>query len=352
MRRALSLARKAQGSVSPNPPVGAVVVKDGVVVGEGWTQPPGQAHAEIVAIEEAGGNASGAVLYTTLEPCNHDGRTPPCTQAIMKAGIPEVRAATIDPNPKVQGGGLAQLAEAGVRTVVGQDEQQAREVMEGYLKVVGTGLPFVTAKFAMSLDGKLATRTGDSKWVTGERARWHVHRLRAASDAIMVGVNTVIADDPQLTARNERGEANDRQPLRVIADSRGRLPNHARLLSEPGRTLLAVVEPTDVPPVDAEIEQIPGKDGRVDLERLLRLLAGEKDVSTVLVEGGGTLLGSLFDGGLVDKVVAFVAPTIIGGDAAPTPVGGEGVGHMADALKLERVKVQKFGRDVAIVGYC
>ncbi len=358
MRRAVSLAGRALGSVSPNPAVGAVVVNDGVVVGEGWTQPPGQAHAEVVAVRQAGEKSAGAVLYTTLEPCNHHGRTPPCTDAIIDAGIAEVHAAVIDPNPQVTGGGLARLNDAGIKTVVGEDDQEARKVIEAYLKFVATGLPFVTAKFAMSLDGKIATRTGDSKWISGEDARRYDHGLRATSDAIMAGVDTVIIDDPQLTARDENGNPNDRQPLRVVVDSRGRTPLKARLLSEPGRTLVAVAGPD---PADyarlatarAEVESVGvDENGRVDLTELLRRLGRDRDVTSLLAEGGGTLLGSLFDLDLVDKVVAFITPTIIGGRTAPSPVAGVGVERIANAIRLKRVEVMQFENDMAFIGYC
>ncbi len=356
MRRALSLARRALGSASPNPAVGAVVAKDGEIVGEGWTQPPGQDHAEIVALRQAGSRAAGASLYVTLEPCNHHGRSPPCTDAIVEAGIAEVHAATLDPNPTVRGGGISRLDEAGVSTHVGEREAQAREVMEAYLRFVTAKKPFVTAKFAMSLDGKIATRTGDSKWITGERARWYVHRLRAESDAVMVGVNTVLTDDPQLTSRTEKATARRRQPLRVVVDSRGRTPPGARLLSEPGRTLIAVGHASEeagqrLGEAGAEVAAVSAEGGSVDLGALLSLL-GRREITSLLVEGGGTLLGSLFDQGLVDKVVAFVAPAVIGGREAPSPVEGDGVATMGEALRLERVRWRRFGRDIAIIGYC
>ena len=355
MERALSLARKALGSASPNPAVGAVVVEDGAIVGEGWTQPPGQAHAELVALRQAGLKAVGATMYVTLEPCNHHGRTAPCTDAIIQAGIAEVHASMLDPNPDVTGGGLDRLREAGITAHVGEGEQEAREVMEAYLKFIATGLPFVTAKFAMTLDGKIATRTGDSKWITGPEARRWVHQLRAPSDAIMVGVNTVVSDDPQLTARDEVDDPLQRQPLRVVVDSRGRTPCQARLLAQPGRTLIAVADATEarrrqLAEAGAEVEALPASDGSVDLARLLESLGG-RSVTSVLVEGGGTLLGSLFDRGLVDKVVALIAPTIVGGLAAPSPVEGAGVELMAQARPLGHVRVMHFGKDVAIIGY-
>lgn len=353
MRRALSLARRALGSVSPNPAVGAVVVKNGVVVGEGWTQPPGGHHAEVAALEQAGDAARGAVLYVSLEPCNHHGRTPPCVDALLAAGISEARVAIADPNSSVTGGGVERLRDAGVRVVVGERRREAATMLEAYLKWAGTGRPFVTAKFAMSLDGKIATRTGDSKWITGDRARWHVHDLRATSDAVMVGINTVLADDPLLTAREGKGRPLERQPVRVVIDSRARLPENSRLLSHPGEVLVAAASRSaTLSDAGVEVALLPSPDGTVDLERLLYFLGGQRAVTSVLVEGGKTLLGSLFDLGLVDKVVAFVAPTIIGGDEAPTAIGGRGVDMMSDALRLERVKVRRFGRDTAIIGYC
>ncbi len=354
---ALSLARRSLGAVSPNPPVGAVVVKGGIAVGEGSTQPPGREHAEIMALQEAGARSEGATLYSTLEPCNHRGRTPPCTAAIVRAGISEVRVATLDPNPNVVGGGVQALEEAGVRVRVGEGEKRARLLMEAYLKYVEEGMPFVTAKFAMTLDGKIATHTGDSKWISGDKARWEVHGLRHITDAIMVGINTVMADNPQLTARDERGKPRERQPLRVIVDSRGRIPLNARMISEPGETLIVVSTATpeareSLVEAGLGVVEAAEDDGSVDLTALMRHLAGEMDITSLCVEGGASILGSLFDHGLVHKVIAFVSPTIIGGGDAPSPVAGRGIELMSDAIKLERVKWDRFGRDMAITGYC
>ena len=350
MQHALEMARRAVGTSSPNPPVGAVVVRDCEVVGEGWTQPPGQAHAEVVALQNAGDRARGAILYVTLEPHSYHGRTPPCTQQIIDAGIVEVHAAILDPNPLVSGRGVVILREAGIPTHVGEREDEARELIAPHAKHITTGLPLVTVKFAASLDGKISTRTGDSKWITGEESRAYVHQLRAASDAIMVGIGTVLADDPQLTARNHEGSALPRQPLRVIVDSRGRIPHDARLLSEPGDTLMAVAE-SGLQIRGAEVVYILDSDGKVNLPALIQEL-GRREITSVFVEGGGTLIGSLFDLHLVDKVVAFVAPVIIGGRSALSPVGGLGSERMADALRLNRVKLREFGDDVAIIGYC
>ena len=367
MGLALCLAEKAVGSVSPNPPVGAVLVRDGEVVGEGYTQPPGQAHAEIVAIRQAGPRARGATLYTTLEPCNHQGRTGPCSEAIIEAGVAEVHSAVMDPNPHVKGGGLSRLSEAGIAVSTGEMAGEASRLIEAYAKHVTTGTPFVTAKFAMSLDGKIATRTGSSQWITGEEARAYAHRLRAASDAVMVGINTVLADDPRLTARDESGEALGRQPLRVVVDSRGRIPREARMLSEPGSTLIVTGGKGghETRPYDGgngciggghdgegvETVAMPGAGGLVDLEALMSHL-GEREVASVVVEGGGALLGGLFDRGLVDKVCAFIAPVVVGGAAAPSPVAGEGVELIGDALRLREVEVLTLGEDIAVVGYC
>ena len=357
MGLALSLALKAVGSVSPNPPVGAVLVRDGEVVGEGYTQPPGQAHAEIVAIRQAGPRACGATLYTTLEPCNHQGRTGPCSEAIIEAGVAEVHSAVTDPNPRVKGGGLSRLSEAGLAVSTGEMAGEASRLIEAYAKLVTTGTPFVTAKFAMSLDGKIATRTGSSQWITGEKARAYAHRLRAASDAVMVGINTVLADDPRLTARDGSGAALERQPLRVVVDSRGRIPREARMLGEPGSTLIVTggEGARATRPYDGgnavETAAMPGADGLVDLEALMSHL-GEREVASVVVEGGGVLLGALFDGGLVDRVCAFIAPVVVGGAEAPSPVAGEGVELIGDALRLRDVEVLTMGEDIAVVGYC
>ena len=357
MRRAVTLARHALGSTSPNPAVGAVVVKDGKIVGEGWTQPAGQDHAEAVALKEAGPRANGAALYVTLEPCNHVGRTPPCTDAIIGAGISAVHVGIRDPNPSVRGGGVERLESEGIRTHVGGESAAVQRQLEAWLKFATTGRPFVTAKFAMSLDGKIATRTGDSKWITGDKARWHVHKMRARVDAVMVGIGTALADDPRLTARDERGNPLARQPLRVVVDSRGRLPETARLFSEPGETLIAVG--SAVGPSQAgnhrggvEVRGFPLRGGHIDLQSLMEFLAKERDIASIMVEGGGALLGALFDLGLVDKVAAFAAPTVIGGANAPSPVGGAGAEMMADALELERVRWKRLGRDMLITGYC
>ncbi|MBE9482415.1 MAG: bifunctional diaminohydroxyphosphoribosylaminopyrimidine deaminase/5-amino-6-(5-phosphoribosylamino)uracil reductase RibD [Chloroflexi bacterium] len=357
MEQALSLAKLALGQVSPNPAVGAVVVKNDVVVGQGYTQPPGSSHAEVVALKQAGEEARGAVMYVTLEPCCYYGRTPPCSEAIIAAGITEVHLAMLDPNPLVSGRGKDELERKGITIYVGEREAEAREVNEAYTKFITTGMPFVTAKFAVSLDGKIATKSGDSRWISGEEARKYVHNLRYTTDAIMAGVNTVLADDPRLTARcGGRGGKARKQPLRVIVDSKGRTPLTARVFSEPGKTLLAVVKfvkpegAVALAKVGAELLELPSTDGLVDLEKLLKAL-GEREITSVLVEGGGILLGSLFDYKLVDRVITFISPIIIGGKEAKTAVAGIGVDKVVNSFKLERIKVEKLGKDLMVSGY-
>lgn len=356
LHRAAELALQAQGNVSPNPAVGAVIVRDGVVVGEGHTQPPGQAHAEAVALAQAGDAARGATMYVTLEPCPHFGRTPPCADAVVQAGIARVHIAALDPAPWSNGKGKRKLEEAGIATVLQEDDDAAWDVNAAYFKFVRTGMPFVTVKFAMTLDGKIATRTGDSRWISGEESRAAVHLVRAHSDAIMAGIGTVLADDPQLTTRDAEGNALPRQPLRVIVDSRGRTPQNSQLFRQPGRTLVAVGGEEAqrslawVQEFDAEVIALPAPDGRVDFSSLLGAL-GERDVINLIVEGGGTVLGSLFDGSLVDRVMGCISPVLVGGADAPGPVLGQGVAKIAQAHRLDRLRIDQRGDDIWMSGY-
>ena len=352
MVRALGMARAARGTTSPNPPVGAAVVREGRIVGEGATQPPPGDHAEIVALRQAGDLARGAALYVTLEPCSHFGRTPPCADAVIAAGIARVIASVQDPNPKVSGRGFDRLRQAGIAVEIGEGRADAEELIAPHAKFATTGLPLITVKFAMSLDGKIATRTGDSKWITGESARRHVHELRAQSDAIMAGIGTALADDPQLTARDADGAPLPRQPLRVIADSAGRTPPGAALLRQPGNALIATASESAAAKaraLGADAIALPAADGRVDLRALMTYLA-ERRIISVFAEGGGTLLGALLDAGLADKIAGFIAPTIIGGQSAPSPIAGIGAEMMRDAIRLSNVKTRRFGDDMAILG--
>lgn len=355
MAAALAAALRARGRTSPNPAVGAVVVRDGTVVGEGWTQPPGGAHAEVMALGIAGAVARGAALYVTLEPCCVVGRTLPCTDAISAAGIVQVHIACPDPHPLVRGRGRERLEGAGIATFVGEGEAEARQQHEAFFHYVATGLPFVLAKYAMTLDGRIATAGGDSHWVSGGDSRRWVHRLRDTVDAILVGVNTVLADDPELTARPDGVPATDRQPLRVILDSSARCPPTARLLRCPGKTLVVC---TAEAPVDrlraladagAEILLLPSANGRVALGPLLATL-GRRGVVSLLVEGGSAVLGAFLDGGYLAKLHAFVAPAILGG-AGLAPVSGRGKARMADAWRLRDARWESIGEDVLVTGY-
>jgi diaminohydroxyphosphoribosylaminopyrimidine deaminase/5-amino-6-(5-phosphoribosylamino)uracil reductase len=357
MSVALALARLAQGTTSPNPAVGAVIVKEDVILGQGYTQPPGSDHAEIVALKQAGEEARGATLYVTLEPCCHHGRTPPCTRAIIAAGIKDVHFSLIDPNPLVKGKGQKELQKAGIAVYLGEHAREAHEINEAFMKFIATGLPFVTVKYAASLDGKIATRSGDSKWITGEPARRQVQRLRFASDAIITGANTVIADDPLLTVRLfDKGGTSHKQPLRIIVDGLGRTPGGARIFSQPGKTL--IVTSRDLEPekrerlrqTGAELLELPAEKGLIDLAVLLKEL-GRRQISSVLVEAGSFLLGSLFDHGLVDKLVAFFSPMVIGGEKARSAVAGEGFDKLSDSTRLESLKVECVGEDIMVVGY-
>ena len=355
MHHALELARQAIGSTSPNPAVGAVIVKDGRIVGEGFTQPAGQDHAEIVALTQAGEKARCSTMYVTLEPCPHTGRTMPCTEAILRAGVSEVYFSLIDPNPLVSGKGLRELQEKGVKVHTGQGEALSRSLNEAYFKYITHGTPFVTAKFAASLDGKIAARSGDSHWISSRESRQWAHKIRAVSDAVTVGIGTALADDPLLTARDENDEPFSKQPLRVIVDSRLRLSPTARLFRQLGPILIAAGHPSpkavsEIRALGVEVALLPSEDGRVGLEALLSLL-GERQVTSLMVEGGSELLGSFFDLDLVDKVAVCIAPVIIGGAAAKPAVGGRGSNTLAEAYRLRNVEVEPLGDDLIVTGY-
>ncbi len=356
MDMALDLARRGTGWTSPNPMVGAVVVRDGQVVGKGFHERVGEPHAEPNAIDAAGPAAAGATLYVTLEPCNHTGRTPPCTEKILSASIKKVVVAMDDPNPDVSGGGNRRLREAGVEVVSGVRESEARQLNEIFIKYIRTKSPFVLVKCAATLDGRIATRTGDSKWVSGEASRAYVHGLRHAYDGILVGVGTVLADDPSLTARRPGLESRD--PVRIILDARLDIPPQRKVLaSGPAAGTVIVCGPE--PPADkrsaiektgARVLEAPLSGGRIDMARLMPFL-GEMGITSLLIEGGGTVLGSAFAAGIVDKVTFFYAPRILGGDDGVPVCRGRGPERMADALRLVDVSVRRFDGDVMIEGY-
>jgi diaminohydroxyphosphoribosylaminopyrimidine deaminase/5-amino-6-(5-phosphoribosylamino)uracil reductase len=355
MKLALKLAARARGRTSPNPMVGAVVVKDGNIVGQGFHQKAGTPHAEIHALKEAGPEARGATLYVTLEPCCHYGRTGPCTEAIIQAGISRVVVAMADPNPLVAGKGLKRLEEAGISVTLGVMEDEARQLNEVFLKYIATKMPFVVVKAAISLDGKIATRSGKSRWITGPEARAYGHRLRDCYDAILVGIGTVLADDPALTARLPGRKTRD--PVRIVLDSRGRTPPDAKVLNQQSEAP-AIIAVTKEAPLErlavlreAGAEVVVVNEGpRVNLNKLMKLL-GEREITSVLIEGGAAVHGSALEAGIADKAVWFIAPKIIGGNDAPGPVGGFGVDDPNDAWQLERFKVRRLGEDFCLEGY-
>ena len=350
MARALRLARRGIYTAHPNPRVGCVVVKDDRIVGEGWHRKAGQVHAEVAALDDAGAKARGATAYVTLEPCAHQGKTPPCTNALVAAGIEQVIAAMIDPNAKVSGNGQHALEEAGVSVRTGLLQDEALLLNEGFLSRMQRGRPFVRLKIAASLDGRTAMSNGQSQWITGEAAREDVQRLRASSGAVMVGIGTVLADDPSLTVRRDDIDNDGMQPLRVVLDSGLRMPATARMLSLPGETAVFCVSDSDQPALakaGASVFPVDSREGVVDLAAVLAKLA-DLEINDVLVEAGQTLAGSLLASALVDELVIYQAPHIMGSEtrgmfATPT-------WQTIDArLKLDLVDVRKFGADTRII---
>ncbi len=351
LRRALTLSQRALGRTSPNPPVGAVVLDlSGAVVGEGWTSPAGGPHAEVVALEQAGDRAAAGTLAVTLEPCRHTGRTAPCTTAVLAAGVARVVAACADPTAEA-GGGADLLRRSGVDVELGLLEQEVRlGPLEAWLTSRVQGRPFVTWKYAASLDGRSAAADGTSKWITGLRARTEVHRLRAEADAVLVGVGTVLADDPRLDARIAGPLAAEViQPLRVIVDSAGRTPLTARALTGWPPAVVALLEATAAeqdPGYPRTLELPAGEDGHVDLTALLEQLGGRHGVVSVLLEGGPTLAGAFVAAGLVDRVVGYLAPVLLGG--GPAALGEAGVGTIDAAQRFRLDEVTRIGDDVRL----
>ncbi len=352
MRLALDLARRGEGKVSPNPLVGAVIVRDGKIIGQGWHEKYGEKHAERNAIDSLTESAEGADLYVTLEPCCHHGHQPPCTDAIIEAGIKRVVIASGDPNPLVAGKGIRILRSHGIEVVEGVLREEAERMNEIFFHYITTRTPFVALKYAMTLDGKIACHTGASRWITGEEARRHVHVLRNRYSAILTGVGTVIKDDPLLTCRIPEG----RNPLRVIADTSLRTPYEAAVVKTAGtvRTVIAtcVSDRNRIRPYEEAgciVISLPEENGHVSMPALMRWL-GENEVDSVLCECGGSLSWSLLESGFINKVYAYVAPKIIGGESAPAPVGGAGVDDLSSAFHLEDIAVSRFGDDLLVEG--
>jgi diaminohydroxyphosphoribosylaminopyrimidine deaminase/5-amino-6-(5-phosphoribosylamino)uracil reductase len=360
MKMALALAKKGEGFTSPNPMVGAVIVKDGKVVGKGYHQAAGKAHAEVNAVEDAGNLAKDATLYVTLEPCNHTGRTPPCTEKIVSAGIRRVVAAMTDPNPEVKGGGLDYLEHCGINITSGVCEAQAKQLNEAFIKYVGSKRPFTIVKCAATLDGHIATKTGDSRWVTGEESRQFVHRLRHAVDAIMVGINTVEKDDPSLTTRIAKRlkSFKPKDPTRIVLDSRLRISEKAKLLRLHSHSdTILVTGPRISQDKKGRLEkngvriiEMPLKNDLIDLDRLMDYL-GSLEVTSLLIEGGGRVIASALSAGIVDKIHFFYGSKILGGDDGIPICKGPGADVMNHCIAVRDIRVQRFGDDVMIEGY-
>jgi diaminohydroxyphosphoribosylaminopyrimidine deaminase/5-amino-6-(5-phosphoribosylamino)uracil reductase len=373
MLRALEIARRGQGYVEPNPMVGCVIVSGGQIVGEGWHQYFGGAHAEINALAAAGERARGATMYVTLEPCCHHGKTPPCTEAIIPAGIKRVVVAMRDPFPQVAGDGILQLQAAGIAVEVGLHEAEARELNAPYLKLLQTSRPWIIAKWAMTLDGKLATKSGDSQWITSLESRQIVHSLRARVDAVLVGRGTAQIDDPLLTARmqnaafqgpalaaGQQGPISSRLPrvaARIVLDSLAQLRSDSQLVRTARDVPTLVACGPDAPPRDVERLNAAGCEvlslpGNTHKQRLLQLLdeLGRRRLTNVLVEGGAKLQGSLFDIRQIDEVHTFIGPKLFGGHRAPSPLGGEGIDSVDAGLSLSNLQMQSVGPDVYLHG--
>jgi diaminohydroxyphosphoribosylaminopyrimidine deaminase/5-amino-6-(5-phosphoribosylamino)uracil reductase len=344
LRRALDLAERGRGSVEPNPLVGALIVRDGQIVGEGWHIHFGGPHAEVVALAAAGDRARGSTLYVSLEPCCHQGKTPPCTEAVRRAGIARVVAAIADPFPQVAGGGFAALRELGIKVEVGMCAAQAAEQNAPYHTLIGERRPYVHAKWAMSLDGRLATRTGDSKWISGEESRRRVHELRGRMDAIIVGAGTVRADDPLLTAR----PPGPRVATRIVLSSTGRLPAGCRLRQTLDQAPVLVTTTSDEVSEAYPVLPLPSDRGRPSVAALLEEL-GRRRMTNVLVEGGAETLGSFVDARLVDEVHVFVAPRLLGGGQCM--IGGHGATRIVDGLPLLRWDHRMSGYDLYVHGW-
>ena len=353
MQLALEEALKAEGNTSPNPMVGCVLVNDeGELVAKGYHHKAGEPHAEVMALREAGKAAVGCTAYVTLEPCSHFGKTGPCCRALFAAGIKKVVVACGDPNPKVAGKGLRYLEDMGVEVITGVCEKEALRLNERFFTWITKRRPFITLKYAMTLDGKIATSTGDSKWITGEEARTYAHRLRKQHDAVLVGIGTVLADDPELTTRMVQGK----NPIRIVLDAKLQTNIMNAVLNPAAPTIIVTSLEADEDKAalfsvlpNVEILRLPFENGRVDIKLLIEELAA-REITSLLVEGGSSVLGAFKDAGLADRICAFVAPKLLGGRDSLTAVGGTGCELMQDAWSLQEVEYKQLGQDLLITG--
>lgn len=355
MQRAFVLAKKGIGRVNPNPLVGAVIVRDDKIIGEGYHEFFGGPHAEVNAFRSAKESVAGATMYVTLEPCSHYGKTPPCAEAIVKNKIAKVVIGMLDPNPLVAGKGVKLLEDNGIAVEYGYLSEELSHMNRVFLKFIQNKIPYVLMKTAMTLDGKIASKTGDSRWVSNEKSRAYVHQVRNELSGIMVGVDTVIADDPILTTRLEKGEG--RNPVRIVVDSGARIPLKSKILNTANlaKTIVAVTEKADsikiahIKDLGNEVLIVKSRNGRVDLADLIVKL-GMIGIDGILLEGGATLNFSALEAGVVDELMSFIAPKIIGGVNSKSPVGGEGIEFMKDAIELENIKIDQFGNDLMLIG--
>lgn len=354
IRKALALAARGIGRTSPNPAVGAVIVRNNRVIAADYHKKAGEPHAEALAIAKAGDDAKGATLYINLEPCCHtDKKTPPCTSSIIRSGIKKVVVSMLDPNPKVSGKGIEYLNNAGVETEVGVMEREANKLNEAFVKFITTNRPFVVLKIAQSMDGKIADAKGESKWITGEKARAHVHKLRNELDAVLVGIGTVIKDDPSLDCRLPRG----RNPYRIIVDSTLKISPKAKVLKySDGKTIIAAMTSAKKEKINAikkaghHVLLVKGRNKQVDLNDLAVKL-GSMGISSIMIEGGSHIAASALAAGIVDKVIFFTAPKIMGGSCAVTSVEGGAPASLINAIKIRDLKTRRFGEDILIEGY-
>ena len=353
MNLAMRLALRARGRTSPNPMVGALVVKNGRIVGRGYHEKAGMSHAEIIALDEAARFAKGATLYVTLEPCAHFGRTPPCVDRIIKSRVKEVIVGMVDPNPLNNGRGINIIRRQRIKVRAGFLEDKLRKMNEAFIKYISKRMPFVTVKVAQSLDGRIATRRGDSKWITSDKARIYSHRIRRNYDAIMVGVNTVLRDNPKLDTWFSK-----RHPIKIVVDSQLSTPADSNIFSASSQAIIVTLpskpgqetENRKILSQKAKILEVKEKAGQINLKSMMKKLV-QLEIANILVEGGGTLIGSLFDEGLVDKILFFVSPKIIGGKEAISSVMGKGVSRIDKAIKLKDIELRRFGEDFLVEGY-